>query len=289
MTADQIRALVRRDIREPSAVTIGNTQIDDVVALGGDVLWAALVNADQTFGKDRVSLTSTTHVFDLPSNCMKIQEVSDMRTTADSVEAASNASNIELTMTAHAFADDMIVRVHDVAGNTAANGTWLVDNKATDTIELSGSTGNASYTSGGKCFQEKSGFRKMVEIAEEDANYTTNWEFFLRHDKIVVNYPSFENDLVLDFTRDYADITDIPAKYHVGLVSYAVLQLMRIPVQQDSNYEDMKSILEYHSQRMTSITGAINATFGQSGKPKRVPDTMNWGIISTDYSPDFNY
>lgn len=279
MTAAELRAAVRRDIREPSAITIGNDQIDDIIALGGDRIWEAMLIADPSKGKERVSLSSYTHVFSLPSDCCKIYKVWDMRTNADSVEAASNTSPIELTMTGHSFSDGNIVRVHDVAGNTAANGVWELDNSATDTVELLGSTGNAAYTSGGKCFVESSSFREMVEIDVDAATYHNEWQYFLRDAEIVVDKVSFSNDLVLDYQRTYSAITDIPAKYHIGLVSYAVTQLMRIPVQGDPNYEDLKGVLDYHTNRLNSVFNAINTKFGQSARPKRHPDSMHWGYL----------
>jgi hypothetical protein len=281
MTASEIRAAIRRDIREPSAITVGNDQIDAVVALGGDRLWEALLIGDPTRGKERVSLASTysTNEFSLPSDCYKIFKVWDMMDNAEDITAASNASPIELTVTATSFEDDQIIRVHDVAGNTAANGVWKVDNQATNTIELTDSTGNASYTSGGKAFQEKSTFREMVEIDVEEATYVNKWQYFLRSGSIIVDYPTFDNDLVLDYTRNYNAITDIPAKYHIGLVSYAVGALMRLPTQDAKNFGDIQSMLQYHSTRYNSVITSITGTGAQSARPKRLPDAMHWDYL----------
>jgi hypothetical protein len=66
------------------------------------------------------------------------------------ITAATNASPIVLTFSgAHGLANGDQIEVGEVGGNTAANGIWTVDNVASTTCELVGSTGNAAYTSGG--------------------------------------------------------------------------------------------------------------------------------------------
>jgi len=72
------------------------------------------------------------------------------------ITGATNASPIVITSTAHGFANNDIVVVRGVGGNTAANGTWQIANVAANTFELKtltfqnlNSTGNAAYTSGG--------------------------------------------------------------------------------------------------------------------------------------------
>lgn len=66
------------------------------------------------------------------------------------ITGATNASPIVITAASHGFAVDDVVTVQSVAGNTAANGAWLVSAVTTDTLTLLGATGNASYTSGGE-------------------------------------------------------------------------------------------------------------------------------------------
>jgi len=69
---------------------------------------------------------------------------------AKTITGATNASPIVITSAAHGYADGDRVLVDSVGGNTAANGSWTVANKADNTFELAGSTGNGDYTSGGK-------------------------------------------------------------------------------------------------------------------------------------------
>lgn len=65
------------------------------------------------------------------------------------ITGATNASPIVITSTSHGFSNGDIVSITGVGGNTAANGKWTIANVATNTFELSGSTGNGAYTSGG--------------------------------------------------------------------------------------------------------------------------------------------
>lgn len=66
------------------------------------------------------------------------------------ITGATNASPIVVTATAHGFAVNEIVTVQGVAGNTAANGSWVISAVTTDALTLQGSAGNASYASGGE-------------------------------------------------------------------------------------------------------------------------------------------
>jgi hypothetical protein len=70
------------------------------------------------------------------------------------ITAASNATPIVVTATAHGFANGDFVYIDAVAGNLAANGLWKIANQAANTFELTrpdgvNSVGSAAYTSGG--------------------------------------------------------------------------------------------------------------------------------------------
>lgn len=67
------------------------------------------------------------------------------------INAATNASPIEITVTAsaHRLATGDRVSISGVSGNPAANGTWTITKTAANKFTLDGSTGNGAYTSGG--------------------------------------------------------------------------------------------------------------------------------------------
>lgn len=68
------------------------------------------------------------------------------------ISAASNASPIVITSANHGLTTGQKVGIINVGGNTAANGTWVVTVLSSSTFALNGSSGNASYTSGGTWF-----------------------------------------------------------------------------------------------------------------------------------------
>jgi hypothetical protein len=66
-----------------------------------------------------------------------------------SITAATNATPIAVTVTAHGYATGDTVVISSVSGNTNAIGTWEITSTGANTFTLNGSTGNAAYTGGG--------------------------------------------------------------------------------------------------------------------------------------------
>ena len=70
--------------------------------------------------------------------------------SALTISGATNATPIVVTTTtAHGITDVSYATVAGVGGNTAANGTWVVERVTTTTLKLRNSVGNGAYTSGG--------------------------------------------------------------------------------------------------------------------------------------------
>ena len=73
------------------------------------------------------------------------------------ITGATNTTPIVITSVSHGMEEDLIT-VSGVLGNTAANGTWTIENLTTDTFELVDSVGDGAYPSGG-VFTRLSGSR----------------------------------------------------------------------------------------------------------------------------------
>lgn len=86
--------------------------------------------------------------FDPYMQCM-FGQAGTVMTGSGAITAASNASPIVITHTAHGYSNNDMVFITGVTGNTAANGLWLIASVAANTYALVGSTGNAAYVSGG--------------------------------------------------------------------------------------------------------------------------------------------
>jgi hypothetical protein len=65
------------------------------------------------------------------------------------VTGATNANPIVVTSNGHGLQNGQVVTISGVLGNTNANTTARVANKAANTFELNGVAGNAAYISGG--------------------------------------------------------------------------------------------------------------------------------------------
>lgn len=69
--------------------------------------------------------------------------------TSKTITAATNASPIAVTSASHGYSSNDVLNITGVAGNTAANGTWIITVIDANTYSLNNSTGNGAYTSGG--------------------------------------------------------------------------------------------------------------------------------------------
>lgn len=69
--------------------------------------------------------------------------------TAKTITNATNATPIVVTATAHGFASGQTVEISGVAGNTAANGYWVITVVDANSFRLEGSSGNGTYAGGG--------------------------------------------------------------------------------------------------------------------------------------------
>ena len=65
------------------------------------------------------------------------------------VTAATNATPIVVTSSAHGLTTGTRITISGVAGNTAANGTFVVTRVDANTFSLDDSVGTGGYTSGG--------------------------------------------------------------------------------------------------------------------------------------------
>jgi hypothetical protein len=120
----------------------------------------------------------------------------------------------------------------------------------------------------------------MLEINQGESTLSVdNREYFLRGRNIVVDYPSFSNDLIIDYLRNYSVLADIPSKFHTGLTSYAVLTHLRLPDVNDPNYTDVKSMLQGHSNNWKTIKEELIGAYKLSSHPEYFPDNIHWDLL----------
>jgi hypothetical protein len=278
MNQATITASVRRGIREPGVRTVTNADIEAMTLRGVTALGLEIKECEPSFFRKRAILQSNHYEFDFPSNCLTVEQVWDTRTNADAVEGASTATPIVIDATAHTFEDDSPVFIYGVGGITEANGLWNVANEATDDFELEGSVGVGTYTSGGLILAMKSEFRLMTPINPKHANLQNRLSYSISNEKIVIDYKDFSNDLLIYFMGSPDAIADIPAEYHEGLVSFCVLQLLRIPAQNAKDYGDKTNSYNFHRGIYDLVVRQIARTLKGSTGPKELYDVMRWDV-----------
>ncbi len=95
--------------------------------------------------------------YDVSANEMVVWETAQINATATTpyvfpdpvIYNCTNTIPILLTVIAHGRLNGDRVTVTGCTGNTAANGTWTIEQVTTNTMQLTGSAGNGTYTGGG--------------------------------------------------------------------------------------------------------------------------------------------
>lgn len=279
MNQSEITALVRTGIREPQPKYVSDADITAMTLEGVTALGLEIKECDPSFFRKRAILSSNTFEFTLPSDCQSVEKVSDTLTSAIAITGATNADPVVITAASHGLSDDDIVFISSVGGNTNANGTFKIDNSDDDTFELVDVSGNAAYTSGGYVLKVSRSFRDIKRKNSMHVSHSDRYGWFPADEKIVVDYLDFTNDLLIYYLAFPSAITDIPAPYHMGLVSFCVINLIRIPSQDDKKYVDFAGSAQYHRTFYDLIVSQINKTLRQSSEPKEIYDEMNWQII----------
>jgi hypothetical protein len=272
MTESQIIAGVRRGIREPSPRLIKDSDITDAITVAVGIVGLKIEEVDSSFFSRRSSLSSSTYVFAWPSRCSRIEAVWDMDDTAGDVTGATNASPIVITEATHDRSTGDIVTVHDVGGNTGANGTWPIVVVDASTYSLTGSVGNAAYTSGGKVFEEPNNLdaQRMKKIGVAEATGDNDRAWYPQGQYIVVDDRDFTDDLIIDWSKTPAELADIPDKYHFAVESYCIQHLVPVPDPETPGYADLLSVQQRYLRQWEYGLRRVEETMRPSSEPSFV-------------------
>lgn len=83
------------------------------------------------------------------SNLSPVSDELDVNGATGSITGASNAVPIVITSAAHGLTNGSTIKIADVEGNEAANGTWSITVLGSDTFSLDGSAGDGQYRGAG--------------------------------------------------------------------------------------------------------------------------------------------
>ena len=282
MDQTAITKLTRRGIREFKPKEVSDDEIEVMTLQGVNILGMQIKDLDSSFYNKRSSVSSNTHVFTKPTDCESILRIWDMRTNALTVSGAANngAGLVRLTTSAaHGLADDAIIFVHGVGGTTEANGTWQISydstTMATTEFDLVGSTFANTFSSAGYAFQDVNYAYRIDKKNLRDANLSSKLRWYPRANEIVIDDDTFENDIIIDYVKTPSAITDIPAVYHLGLVAFNVIMLIRIPEQTDKSFADFTASYQTNANLLETIRKEIDKTFKVSTEPNEIAEGMN--------------
>jgi hypothetical protein len=272
-----ITELTRRGLRNPrfSSTDIEAMTLQGVLTLGNEIKTCA-----PSFFRGRKILTSYTNVFNWPDDCQTVLNVFDSRTNSTAITDATNASPINIEAADHGLVDDDIAFICDVGGNTAANGLFKVTNVDDDNVTLNGSTGNAAYTSGGYIIKwDQNSFRKLVKKNAEAQSLRDRGRWYPEGKTVVVDYIDFSYDLIVDYSQRPDSITDIPSEYHMGLVGWNVMMLLKVPMPDSPDYADLSLSYKVHQALFASSVESIRSTLLASNEADEITDLEHWDII----------
>ena len=276
MESADILKNIRRGIREPKPKTISDAEINKTILRAVSVLSLYIKERSPSFYAGRVSLTSYTHAFAWPSDCTSILNVWDMDTNANDITGTADSGGIvSITSVDHGFSTGDVVLQHDIAGTTEANDTFQVTVVDDDTYTLDGSTYANAYVSGGKAFQEIDTFYSIDRRIISDASLANDTKWYPREKNIIIDDPTFGNDLIIDYLQRPSAITDIPAEYHEGLVSWPVFTLIRLPKPESQNYYDFLSSKKHHQAVWQMVLEDIERTLRATSEPSYIKDVWN--------------
>ena len=279
MLLSEIVASIRVGIRETGKKHYSDSDIENTVKTGIAAFGFRLKAKVPALFNTRVAIASRTHVFPWPSDCEKILRVWDLGTTAGTITAATNATPIVVTEADHGRADGDIVNVHGALVNTAANGVWAITYIDENSYSLDGSVGNGVYTTGGIVYTEPDAPDEITLKLLGDATGSSDYEWYPRGRYIVVDDSAFTNDLLVDYSFNPDDVTDIPSQYHHGLVSWGVVNLMRYE-KEDPYMADKQALLQLHSGLLKQVMDEVTMYSLASSEPKKIRDvwckTSNW-------------
>lgn len=276
MLQSAITSAIRVQIKEPTPKRLTDTQIEAVVLRGVPMLGLKIKEKDPTYYNERVSLTSNSNVFSFPTGCKTIAKVWDYSGRAISITGAANNGSglVRITAASHSFADGAIVRIHDVAGCTEANGAWKIDYVTADTFDLLGSTFANAYTSGGKVFQEKTDMVEIVRINMADQSNNNDYAYFLRKRQIIIDDVSYDSDIIIDYEGAASVLADIPDEYHEYLISWGVVNLMELKPE-EKDYEEKVKNLNFHKAMMMNVLNDIGRSFTSNSEPNHIRNVWN--------------
>jgi len=263
-----LKSRIRLELREVQARKLGATRFTETVATAVGLLGMELLNADPERFTKRVALAATygDHVFVPPTDVNNIVRVLDMGTNAIAVSGVATSGGLcKITTSAvHGRSTNDIVTVSGIVGSVEANGTWKITVIDTSNFTLNGSVFAVTYSSGGLIFKEDADFTKILRTPDTEATNDQSTKYYIKDDNIWVDDPDFDYDIILLYRYMPSSITDIPSRFHFGIVAYGVMDLMLLPASDHKNFYGLKTTVEKNTNLWNLCLSQIRGNYALS-------------------------
>lgn len=308
-TMAEIISAIRREIREPSPVTISDTEIEGFVLEGMDFLWDALVMADDTLAMTKGILYSASYEYALPTDFDHIKAVNDPMRRGYMIDGFTPATAV-ISITGHPYNDGDLLIVDGLEGvgtkstvttdgestlrNNRLNGVIHTVTVSGDNITLLNTAVVGTYESGtGSVIKWDTNYRKLNPISPLDSYKRNKYEYYITGNMLIRDKEDFyqagvQQWLVIDYVRrpswkvrtglDPNYLSDIPRRFHYALESYGVIRSIRIPEEGTGLFTQMKEKLTFHQNQWDKTLDVIAAT-SRSSEPRRFRDNIKWNSL----------
>lgn len=260
---------VQRGCRNPR---LSSSDISAMLLRGVTFLGSHIKQVDPSYFLKRKSLTSLTHVFTKPIDCLRIEKIWDLGTSATAITGASSGAGgvVSIEAADHGYSDDDIVMNHDISGTTEGNGVFKITTVDDDNFLLQGTTFANAWTSGGYTFKVPTYPDEIKKKLLTDADAGSDRKWYPRGSSIIIDDISFTNDILIDYEEKTDSIDDIPDEYHQGLISFCVIQMIRIPDPEDKKYVDMVDQKRTHRDMLNIYIDSMKQSLKASSEPKQI-------------------
>ena len=281
---------VRRDIGQVAPVTVGTTQLTQELENTCRVFATAIEKSDPYMMSTRKGLVSDHHIFAKPAEMRRLLKMWDYReklpliTNVTKLGGGNPPINVESI--GHGYYTGDVIYIHDVGGAIEANGNWKITVVDDDnfTLDGSGPTPITAYTSGGISFKEKRHLYRIYGIGNATLqNMSHRYGYFMRGSQIVIDYLSFDNDIIIEYLKTAYELADIPPEFHTGIAAQMVVNLIDFSVAKMDKgiLAQLNNSLRRNQEELTKSLADIQALKSDSA-PMRQGEDVCWDSLYVD-------
>lgn len=191
--------------------------------------------------------------------CKRVNLEPTWASITGAVSDGSADNEIRITSATHGLSDGNRVTIRSVGGTTEADGTWIINDKTTNTFDLVDSTFTNTYTSGGEwALAATYGYAYSIALPSDCIrvlrvnDYMLKPEWRIEGQRLLTD----EDAVELKYIYDVTDYTTMPIDFYECLALYLAIDVC-LPLTQS---DERKNQLQQEFQRMLSKARHSDAT-----------------------------